>query len=182
MVGKEGDWPGSTASAMSSFVWAILSIFRWIRLPWTSSSAIGVINLTPDKLASFKEIHRILKPGGRILIADLVTAAELPAGRAGQPVGLGRLPGRGHGQRGLPGDHPKGSFCGSRRGFPNLLMRPLAWMSGCKGKSSVSRCGPGQGVDGLLLAHIQIFDQAFFATKQVILKHFKITEYAVIIM
>ena len=37
-----------------------------------------VINLTPDKLASFKEIHRILKPGGRILIADLVTAAELP--------------------------------------------------------------------------------------------------------
>jgi arsenite methyltransferase len=37
-----------------------------------------VINLTPDKLASFKEIHRILKPGGRILIADLVTAGELP--------------------------------------------------------------------------------------------------------
>ena len=37
-----------------------------------------VINLTPDKLASFKEIHRVLKPGGRILIADLVTAGELP--------------------------------------------------------------------------------------------------------
>jgi SAM-dependent methyltransferase len=37
-----------------------------------------VINLTPDKLASFKEVHRVLKPGGRILIADLVTAGELP--------------------------------------------------------------------------------------------------------
>jgi arsenite methyltransferase len=37
-----------------------------------------VINLTPDKLVSFQEIHRVLKPGGRILIADLVTAGDLP--------------------------------------------------------------------------------------------------------
>ena len=37
-----------------------------------------VINLTPDKLASFKEVHRVLKPGGRILIADLVTYGDLP--------------------------------------------------------------------------------------------------------
>jgi arsenite methyltransferase len=37
-----------------------------------------VINLTPDKLASFKEVHRVLKPGGRILIADLVTVGDLP--------------------------------------------------------------------------------------------------------
>jgi SAM-dependent methyltransferase len=38
-----------------------------------------VINLTPDKLASFQEVHRVLRPGGRILIADLVTAGELPS-------------------------------------------------------------------------------------------------------
>jgi SAM-dependent methyltransferase len=37
-----------------------------------------VINLTSDKLASFKEVHRVLRPGGRILVADLVTVGGLP--------------------------------------------------------------------------------------------------------
>jgi SAM-dependent methyltransferase len=37
-----------------------------------------VINLTADKLASYREILRVLKPGGRILISDLVTAGDLP--------------------------------------------------------------------------------------------------------
>jgi arsenite methyltransferase len=37
-----------------------------------------VINLTPDKVASFKEAYRVLKTGGRILVSDLVTDGELP--------------------------------------------------------------------------------------------------------
>jgi SAM-dependent methyltransferase len=37
-----------------------------------------VINLTPDKLASFKEAYRALRPGGRLLVSDLVTEGELP--------------------------------------------------------------------------------------------------------
>ena len=36
-----------------------------------------VINLTVDKVAAFKEIYRILRPKGRMVISDLVTSKEI---------------------------------------------------------------------------------------------------------
>jgi arsenite methyltransferase len=38
-----------------------------------------VINLSPDKDRVFSEAHRVLRPGGRLMVADIVTAGELPA-------------------------------------------------------------------------------------------------------
>lgn len=38
-----------------------------------------VINLSPDKLKTYLEAYRVLKPGGRVLISDLVTEDKLPA-------------------------------------------------------------------------------------------------------
>ncbi|MDH5506826.1 MAG: arsenite methyltransferase [Anaerolineae bacterium] len=37
-----------------------------------------VINLSPDKSQVFAEIHRVLKPGGRISVSDIVLNGELP--------------------------------------------------------------------------------------------------------
>lgn len=37
-----------------------------------------VINLSPDKGEVFKEIHRVLKPGGKIMVSDIVLTGELP--------------------------------------------------------------------------------------------------------
>jgi ubiquinone/menaquinone biosynthesis C-methylase UbiE len=50
-------------------------------LPDASADVVisnGVFNLAPDKLKVFKEVARVLRPGGRMAIADIVADRQLP--------------------------------------------------------------------------------------------------------
>ena len=38
----------------------------------------GALNLVPDKARAFGEIYRVLKPGGRLMVADEILTGELP--------------------------------------------------------------------------------------------------------
>ena len=40
----------------------------------------GVMNLTPDKASTLAEWHRVLAPGGRLQIADILVSREVPEG------------------------------------------------------------------------------------------------------
>lgn len=40
----------------------------------------GVVNLSPDKAAVFREVARVLRPDGRFALADIVTESPLPDG------------------------------------------------------------------------------------------------------
>ncbi|BAU49394.1 methyltransferase type 11 [Sulfurifustis variabilis] len=45
----------------------------------------GVVNLAPDKTRVFAEIHRVLKPGGRLFLADVIVQRELTAEARNDP-------------------------------------------------------------------------------------------------
>ena len=47
----------------------------------------GVLNLVPDKAAALAEMYRVLRPGGRLQVADIILDRPVPAG-AKQDVGL----------------------------------------------------------------------------------------------
>ena len=45
---------------------------------WDAVISNGVINLSPDKAAVCREAARLLRPGGRLAVADIVTDVPLP--------------------------------------------------------------------------------------------------------
>jgi arsenite methyltransferase len=70
--------------ALKTSLWQNTEVRRGLaeELPLASESvdvvmSNGVLNLSPDKDRAFHEIHRVLRPGGRLYLADVVVQREL---------------------------------------------------------------------------------------------------------
>ena len=61
-----------------------------------------VLNLVPDKAGAFAEMFRVLRPGGRFCVSDIVATGELPRAGTGCRRPLCRLRRRSHARGRLP--------------------------------------------------------------------------------
>jgi SAM-dependent methyltransferase len=93
-----------------------------------------VINLVPDKEKAYREIHRILKPGGRFVISDLVTEKELDESIINNPEKLVACVGGALTEKGYIGAIKKAGFKNV-----NILKKNSMVVSGIKVLSETIR-------------------------------------------
>ena len=72
------------AAALKAGLWETVEVRRGIaeELPIESETidvviSNGVLNLSADKVRAFSEVFRVLRPGGRFYLADIVVQREL---------------------------------------------------------------------------------------------------------
>ncbi len=101
-----------------------------------------VINLVPDKLAVFREILRVLKPGGRVALSDIALKQELPCEvKQSVEAYVGCISGA------IPIDEYRGLL--EQAGFASIVvmdtrvdLNAYAMASDGEGCCGVSKCGP----------------------------------------
>ncbi len=101
-----------------------------------------VINLVPDKAQVFREAFRVLKPGGRLAISDVVNQAPLPAKLKDDPSLLcGCI-------AGAATVHETETWL-TEAGFVNVRVMPKA-----ESRELISTWAPGSGIENFVVSAV----------------------------